>query len=494
MSFFSNVFVTLRGAVIGQIVPIIALPILSRIYDPITFGIFGSVMSLAVILSTLAMMQLEVAVVLPTEEKKAENIARTALQMGLYILLTLTVGLVLFFSLAIHSSTFGHLSWWIACSPLVAFLLALVWLCNYCAIRHQQFKEIGQSAAVVQIGYCASAIALGAVLPTIGSLVIARIAGQLSAIASYRTSMRWLLDIFHTQGWATWQTLRQIIRENRKFPLFSMPYAFTSTLSREVVSIILIFFNHPLAAGFYTLTRSILLMPSSLLSTSIGQIFYREASKSLHNPQFRSFIYTLIMAIAAIAAPACVFVAQWAPDIFTFIFGEAWREAGSYAILFMPVAFLYMLTIWVGRIFEITGRQDILFRTQIVFDAASIAILVYSLVSGLDVYHAVASYIACQIVYFTVYLGFVFKLMNLNLMQFFGLAGAALLCGASILALDGFLRHLSLTLLSVFLLEACITAMICTAFLILAWRRMARNPFLSPQNPVIPPAADDIVC
>ena len=116
--------------------------------------------------------------------------------------------------------------------------------------------------------------------------------------------------------------------------------------------------------------------------------------------------------IAAIVAPGCVFIALWGPSIFGLAFGGDWAGAGIYAVLYMPVSMLFILSIWVARIFEVRSRQGLQLRIQLVFDTLSVV----TLCTVLAVWHspskAVAAYALCQIAYLLVYLSNVYRLIG----------------------------------------------------------------------------------
>lgn len=482
--FFSNVMLTFRGALIGQIIPVLAMPIISRLYDADVYGVFASLLSLSAVFSTLIMLQFEVSVVMPEDDAEAGGIARTALQIGMFMCAALTILMIVLQPWLREWEGLANLSGWSVMTPLLAFLMGMAMLGNYVASRLQIYKEIGASAAALQIVNCTAIVLFGVFKPAVSSLISGRIFGQIGAVGGYIGAMRWLKKHFRDNGLMRWAQMREVISKYRKFPLFSLPHTLLSQLSRECVPPILIYFHQPHAAGYYALVRSVLMMPVSLISTSIGQIFYREASRGVDDPAFKSFTYSLMLAIAAIVTPGCVFLAVWAPQVFAFAFGDDWMGVGKYAIVFMPVAMLFILSIWVARIFEVRMRQDLLFRIQLVFDTLSLGTLIYMLAHNPSPLRAIAAYAACQVLYLLTYIGFVFRLMHLPMVKYMMLMALTGFAGALQFALHEIIVRFVSGIWAPFGVEMAITGPAILGGMFLFWRHFRHHPALHPAEPV----------
>lgn len=424
-NFFSHVAQTLRGALIGQLIPVIALPIISRLYTPDTYGVFASLLSIAIVLTTVMFLQFEVAVVLPKEDDEAGDVARTALQTGVIFCIALTIIAALVQPALGQWEGSANLQGWSILTPLMGFLMASVLLGNYIASRLQNYSQIGTSSAWLQLINNLSMVLLGLVKPSVGMLLASRFAAQTTGVVAYTRSVSWLVGHYKRRGILPLARMRAVVSKYRRYPMFSLPHTLTAMLSRESVTPILIFFHQPHAAGYYALVRAILMMPVSLLSSSVGQIFYSEASRGVDQPAFRSFVQKLFFAMAWFFTPGCVFIALWAPQIFSLLFGPEWQDAGKFVIVYMPVALLFILTTWSGRIFDVRGRQDILFRIQLVFDFLSIGGLIAVLATQPSPIRAIAFYAVCQVLYLLTYLFFVFRMMHLRVLAYFGVLAVA---------------------------------------------------------------------
>ena len=71
--FLKNVFTLLSGATIAQIITLIAIPILTRIYTPEDFGYIAIYLSIANIVAAISTGRYELSIMLP--EKRIEALA-----------------------------------------------------------------------------------------------------------------------------------------------------------------------------------------------------------------------------------------------------------------------------------------------------------------------------------------------------------------------------------------------------------------------------------
>lgn len=477
--FFSHLNATFRGAVIGQIVPIAAMPIISRLYAPDEYGIFASLLSLSIVLTALMMLQMEVAVVLPQDDETGSKVARTAFQTGIVIASTLFILMIGLQPLIKDAPGLSDLYGWSVLAPILGFLMVMVLLGNYLGSRLRLYHEVGNSTAALQIVNCATAIGLGLIKPGVGSLLWARIMGQAASVAVCIKAIGWLGSEYKKHGILPWGEMKAMLSRYRKFPLFTLPNTVLSMSSRECVTIILIAFQQPVAAGFYALVRSVLMIPASLLSTSVGPIFYREAAQSIDRPEFKIFSYELMLAIACVMAPGCIYIANWGPQIFAFIFGQSWAQAGIYAFVFMPVSILFVLSVWCSKVFEIRNRQNIAFRIQLVFDTLSIGTMIALLSITANPILSIGGYVAVQCVYLLVYLGFVFRLLNLSVAQYVWLLSAAVFAAGiqeiihstTGLIQDGTWIHL--------FIETAVMGAVTLATALFFWRLLKRSPVMN---------------
>src|SRR5690606_33907739 len=69
-------------------------------------------------------------------------------------------------------------------------------------------------------------------------------------------------------------SLAEVARRYRDFPLFRAPQVLVNAASQSLPVVLLAAFFGPATAGFYTLCRTVLGVPSQLIGSSVGDVFY----------------------------------------------------------------------------------------------------------------------------------------------------------------------------------------------------------------------------
>ena len=98
--FARNVATLMTGGVIANLLSLAAIPIVSRLFNPDDFGVAALFVSITTILSTVATLRYEHAIVLPESREEAAEIATLA-----YFFLFISSGLVLIIAVAGMSVT-----------------------------------------------------------------------------------------------------------------------------------------------------------------------------------------------------------------------------------------------------------------------------------------------------------------------------------------------------------------------------------------------------
>jgi len=409
-SFVHNVLVLLGGTAAAQAIPLVISPILTRLYTPREFGVYAEYVAIVSILAVAATGRYELAVMLPDKDEEAINVLASA------ILLALLTSVVVMLACAAFNESITALlgvpeiSRWLYFVPLTVFPVAVYQASTYWLNRSRQYRRLAAneiaSKAVLEGGkWLLGRSAAGGMLGN--GLILATVGGQALVTGAI--------------GWQVWRDRRATaavraekiwssIRAYRKFPLFNVPYSLLGIFSAQFVIFALTAFQHVQIAGFLTLTRRIVVGPISLLSASLGRVFYREAAVSIGTPRFEQLTIALMVAIAELFTPLFTFFAFWAPSLFGVVFGLDWTEAGQYAAVLVPMAFCSLFTTWPERVFEVTQKQQVSLTIQVVFDAITIVLVWLGLQAGAQPLLVVAAYSAVSCVYHATYLIGIFRI------------------------------------------------------------------------------------
>ncbi|QWG14881.1 oligosaccharide flippase family protein [Bradyrhizobium sediminis] len=415
LQFLRHTAILMGGTALAQALALLAAPVLTRLYQPAEFGLFSAIAAAAAILSIVSTLRYELAIVLPKSEAEAVGLALIA------VLTTLVITAAAVFLPWLLPSTAARLLgplanyWWPV--PLLAVLMASTQILNCIANRQRSYGSIAAGLLFQQAGTAGFSILIAAFALFAHGLVIGRLAGQVCAVVTLAVALKLC---FAARGSLDWPLIRDVASRYRQFPIFNVPYSLFGAVSKEFVILAFTAVSHLPAAGYYGLARMVLTAPISFLSSSLSQVFYKEAAASIGSPEFERLMLGLLRTIAVALAPAFVFAWFWSPLAFEFIFGSQWREAGQYASILMPIAFLSLFTSWPERIFEVRGKQQYALAIQATFDICSLLVIVVLLSKGYSEMAVVRSYVTIQIGYHLSYLFAVFVFAGLGARQYCG--------------------------------------------------------------------------
>jgi len=111
-----------------------------------------------------------------------------------------------------------------------------------------------------------------------------------------------------------------------------------NSLSQNLTSILISGVYSISTLGFYSLTQKVLMMPASLISGVIGQVFYQEASEEKAKTGSTKVTYRKTLIKLVTISTVIYFVLYWVVvDLFVFAFGPDWAIAGEYARILIPL-------------------------------------------------------------------------------------------------------------------------------------------------------------
>lgn len=376
-SFESSVLILIAGSVLAQGVSLAAAPLLARLYTPAEFGSFSVFFAFCSILALVITGRYELAILLPREPRSAfallvgaVALAITGGVVSLVVLQLLVVemhnGVIVAMTMAVMVSSTGiyqSLSYWLnrqsAYPQMAAADLIL-----------KGTTEVAKLVMASEVcrRFVSSGLIAGAVLGQVISTVIISIICVCQMQLTFpRTTITSVIDV---------------LKEYKRFPIFNLPYSLIVSVSNDLLVLLFSAFNYLEQAGFVGLTRRLVVSPISLLSSSIGRVYFRELASGFGTPRVEELTMRLMGKVADIFTPPVTIFVFLAPEVFEALLGENWREAGLYASAMSPIAFCSLFTSWPERVYEVAGKQNISLSLQVGFDLVRVITLVLLLRCG----------------------------------------------------------------------------------------------------------------
>lgn len=336
---FKSVLTLMSGSVLSQSIPILISPLLTRLFDSSQFGELAIFLSILNICVAIANGKYSSSLLLPERKSDINNLVFLNILISvcfttfLYVLIFLNKQFSVF-ELAIRDSFLYGL-------PLVVFVVSIQQVYLSLSNKFEKYKSIAISKTTQSLTSSASNISLG-------YLQFGSVALVCSSTLAFITSTFYLL---RNSGFefrlkdVSKSRVKKLAAKYKDFPLYTMPQ---SLLYQLVVQVPVFFIQDVYTVsilGFYALSKRVLTVPSNIISASIGQVYYKQASDSFINNKKDELFKTTrkaIVSIFFITSIIALSVYSFLPDLFSFFFGEDWTEAGvisQYLLIYLVPAF-----------------------------------------------------------------------------------------------------------------------------------------------------------
>lgn len=346
--FARQLMVLLSGTALVQLLGLALSPLVARLYGPASFGSLAAAAAVSTLLATLAPLALESAIVLVDSDHEAVELTSLIICMslvvggmgGAFLFSAIWLGNGVFSTSLLQSNPIG---WSLVVGVLSAATSATQALSSL-ATRSQQFGVLTKSRVAQSVATQSLTVSFGFIAPTAISLGSCLVVGQLVALALM--AMRWhTISRGVSFSWPSWESAHGLIRRNRRYPLYTYPQAVLDSL-RESSVVAALAAVAPGSLGQWSLVSRTIRGPLSILGSTVSQVFMpRVALAAKSGEPLAPMIRWVVLRLGLFGVASSVILSIAGPTMFTFVFGDAWWEAGHLAGLASPWIALTTLTI-----------------------------------------------------------------------------------------------------------------------------------------------------
>ncbi len=345
----------MTGTTIAQAIPIAISPILTRLYTPEDFGVFALFLAITGVFSVVASGRYELALMLPRKEEDAINI----FALGLVILFILSLLLLLFIVILhpyiVNMVNNNLIGYWLYFVPVAFLFIGLFNLLSYYNNRIKHYSDIANATIVKSVVLAVLQVGIGLFKAGPGGLI----SGQI--ISSLFANMRLLKNIIKNKMLLSKISKIKMItlaKQYKDFPKYQAPHAMLNTFSAQLPVYLFTPFFGLHVVGLYALSTRIVFAPMMILSGASAKVYNQKVTQLYHEKgDAYGFTVRLLKSfVKKIIIPFSIIVI-FAPNIFGFIFGEEWREAGVYTQILSPWLFLNVIVSVIAFIPSLTNMQ-----------------------------------------------------------------------------------------------------------------------------------------
>ncbi len=345
--FVRNVAVLASGTGLALALTALVTPILSRLYDPVDFGILGLFASIVSILAEAASGRYELTIVLPTRERDARSLVRLSLLVVCLVTALSVVGVWLFgdaIARRLNNPDLAPFLWWV---PPTVLAMGMFRTWSNLATRHQRFPAISFGQIARSLALVSTQLGLGVLGLGPMGLIGGRVAGEAASAIALRSRLGNLplgdpADGDPTDeprgprelaaGYDEPRGLRELAAEYVDFPKFNLPQSLLSSFSQSIPPLLMAAYFETAVVGIYTMAHRLLVLPTRLISQSVRQVFFQRASElQREGGSLSQLLLRTTGGLIAVVIVPTLLVVIFGPWLFETVLGEKWYDAGQYA-------------------------------------------------------------------------------------------------------------------------------------------------------------------
>jgi O-antigen/teichoic acid export membrane protein len=379
----------LLGSVGSQGIALALAPLLTRLYGPAEFGVFGVFTAVAGIVASVASLGLEAAIVIERDPEQARFAYGLALAMAAAVALAAGAA-------ALGASLVG----WTGAlpAPVLAMVplsvLALGWgqvaVGRALALERPFAVAVGRFMRAAGVGI--AQVALAALAASATALVAGAVVGQVAASVSVALLLR------RTPGpRAGVAGFRAVVRRHGTLLGWSAPQTLLNNLGANAAPMVLAGCFPEAVVGDFALASRVVQVPAVTLGEAMRQSLLKSASDVSGDAAALSrLLARSTAALGAVLGAAALVGWYVAPFLFAVVFGERWRVAGTYAAWLLIGQAAGIANIPAVTAVTVCGLQRPFFLFQFVSVPVRLGALAWGAVAG-DARLALAAYAVASV-------------------------------------------------------------------------------------------------
>ncbi|OYP40173.1 hypothetical protein CIK90_02120 [Prevotella sp. P5-126] len=381
--FIRNTFKLSASSVIMMGLSILVTPILTRIYTPEDYGIWGIISSVATIVSSILFVSYEYAIVQSDREEEIPGLISFCMICGVTVIAITTIVFLL-------GSLFGFVFFTSFPSLPLLIVILLFTLVNSLATvvanRYSFYNSMSYANITEGASQAATRLLFGSWVPIKMGLVIGNIISVfLSAVILTRRVLNFFRE--NNKHIFSFNNIKSLAIKYKKYPLFDAPAKLIEYSLGNIVLLILSAHFDKGEIGCYTILVQLLLLPITLIGTSMSRVSFRELAESINDKErFSLLTHRLIKICMILSLLPILFFVLGGDYLLVWILGDGWQDAGKMALCLTIFSVPVILSEPLLPIFKVMNKQDVRFVINLIGIVAIIISIVVCILVSHNIY------------------------------------------------------------------------------------------------------------
>lgn len=337
-----NIAKITSGTLAGQLISIITLPIIARIYGVEVLGMWALLSSISMIINSFSDLGMTNAI-MTEDEKYIEGTFKVITTLVFIISILGAAGITFYYTLISESSEVNSLFLFIFATATI-FITKQIQTCYTWLNRKEEYNVLMKNPVIQYGSYGIISIALGLLgMKTYGYFI----AHMASFIITLLLMKRKIPISFYTLNISEF---KDTIVRNKKFVIFQTPSRVLNNIQNQMPVFLVQGLWGTEMLGYYSITVRILQVPSSLLASAIGRVFFQLTSKMKREGKIiGQYVYRNLTKGIKIGIIPMTLLMAFGDVIIIIFLGYEWKTAGDFIrIMTLQYYFMFLMNTVLG--------------------------------------------------------------------------------------------------------------------------------------------------
>lgn len=398
-----NILVLMGGTAMAQVIAISFMPFLTRIYSPDDFGIFGTIMAVVGIVSLIAPLSFETALVIENDDNDAKHLLNLILisVSSTTLLFAIATSVVVYF----FPGSFGLNDNAILLAVPLVIVFSLYNVCISIHNRNQLYKDMASAQILRKTGIGFFQLAISVFFVSEFGLLLGALLGVLMPILY----LLYKNPKFFVFNFSSYDDLKKLSIRYIKFPKFSTPQNLLNLVSGHAPIFAFGYYYNIATAGAFYFALKIVQIPASFIGLSVRQIFLKESAKIGEDKLgILKLLTKFSIGLTIVMTIPMLVIFLYGPDLFSFVFGQPWRVAGSMSSFMVLWITSNIIAAPSRTLFLSQNMQDKILVLDLILFVAKVLVLFfmpleYSAVSTIAVFSLIVVCVNLGCIFYWVY-------------------------------------------------------------------------------------------
>lgn len=353
ISFLKSIAILAGGSAAAQLIAMMAIPILTRLYSPDDFSVLAVYTSIFGIISVAACLGFDFAVPLPSVEKDAIGLMVLAI---ISVCVVTAVTTIIVYSIPQTLVKSYGLEDYLWMFPVGVFFAGTYNALQSLSVRYSQFTNISSTRLKQSSWVAASQIGMGYSTSSAFGLLLGQVINGLIGTLYLLK----LVKLKYNPRQIGYNRLLYLLKKYKKFPQFTSLETLTNSAGVQIPVLIIATYAAGAEAGFLILAMRVMQTPLGLLGRAVSQVYLSKAPEENRNNNLGAFTEQVLVGLTKAGVGPLLFAGITAPLLFPLVFGANWSKAGELVTWMTPWFVFQFLASPISMLMHIKNQQKLM--------------------------------------------------------------------------------------------------------------------------------------